>query len=118
MATRCARLRRACDRHGTIGGVAASSSGPGQRPPEAALSWPRVLEALTAGRDLPRGQAGRAMEEIMTGSATPAQLAAFAVAMKMKAPTSAEVAELADLMLQQRRPLAPALRGAGTVDAA
>ena len=61
-----------------------------------ALSWPRVLEVLTAGQDLPRGQAGWAMEQIMTGSATPAQIAAFAVALKMKAPTAAEVAELAD----------------------
>src|ERR1700753_576692 len=114
MATRCARLRRACDRHGTIGGVAASSSGPGQRPPEAALSWPRVLEALTAGRDLPRGQAGRAMEEIMTGSATPAQLAAFAVAMKMKAPTSAEVAEFAEVRLQHRPRRPTVWIGSGT----
>ena len=83
MATRCARLKpslpRQRQRHGTICGVAESSSRPFQRPPEVALSWPRVLEVLTAGQDLPRGQAGWAMEQIMTGSATPAQLAAFAV---------------------------------------
>ena len=115
MATRCARLRRAGDRHGTICGVAASSSGPFKRPPEVALSWPRVLEVLTAGRDLPRGQAGWAMEQIMTGSATPAQLAAFAVAMKMKAPTAAEVAELADVMLQHGRRLPTEQIGTETV---
>src|SRR6201996_2132971 len=116
MVTRCARLRRAGDRHGTIWGVAASSSEPSQRPPETALSWPRVLEVLTAGHDLPRGQAGWAMEQIMTGSATPAQLAAFAVAMKMKAPTAAEVAELADAMLQHGLRVPTEAIGRDTVD--
>ena len=71
---------------------------------------------MTSGQDLPRGQAGWAMEQIMTGSATPAQLAAFAVAMKMKAPTSAEVAELADVMLQHGRRLPTEAIGADTVD--
>src|ERR1700741_2779148 len=111
-----ARLRRSSGHHGTICGVAASSSRSSQRPPEAALSWPRVLEVLTAGRDLPRGQAGWAMEQIMTGSATPAQLAAFAVALKMKAPTAAEVAELADVMLKHGRRLPTEQIGNDTVD--
>ena len=52
----------------------------------------------------------------MTGSATPAQLAAFAVAMKMKAPTAAEVAELADVMLQHGRRLPTERIGTDTVD--
>jgi anthranilate phosphoribosyltransferase len=43
------------------------------------------------------------MDQIMTGVATPAQIAAFAVAMKMKRPTSAEVTELADTMLRHAR---------------
>jgi anthranilate phosphoribosyltransferase len=43
------------------------------------------------------------MDQIMTGAATPAQIAAFAVAMKMKRPTSAEVTELADTMLRHAR---------------
>ena len=80
------------------------------------MSWPRVLTVLTAGQDLPRGQAGWAMEQIMTGSATPAQLAAFAVAMKMKTPTAAEVAELADVMLQHGRRLPTEQIGTETVD--
>src|SRR5271163_1291848 len=120
MATRCARLKPSLpprrQRHGTICGVAASSSEPFQRPPEVVLSWPRVLEVLTAGHDLPRGQASWAMEQIMTGSATPAQLAAFAVAMKMKAPTAAEVAELADVMMQHGRRLPTEQIGTETVD--
>jgi anthranilate phosphoribosyltransferase len=71
---------------------------------------------LTAGQNLPRGQAGWAMEQIMTGSATPAQIAAFAVALKMKAPTAAEVAELADVMLHHARRLPTGQIGTDTVD--
>lgn len=45
------------------------------------------------------------MGQIMAGKAKPAQIAAFAVAMKMKVPTAAEVAELADVMLSHARPV-------------
>jgi anthranilate phosphoribosyltransferase len=96
--------------------VATSSSGPRERPSERSLSWPQILDVLTTGRDLPRGQAGWAMEQIMTGASTPAQLAAFAVAMTMKVPTSAEVAELADAMLQHGRRLPTETIGNDTVD--
>ena len=41
----------------------------------------------------------------MTGNASPAQIAAFAVAMTMKVPTAAEVSELADVMLSHARPM-------------
>jgi anthranilate phosphoribosyltransferase len=68
-----------------------------------AASWPRVVGRLTDGQNLARGQAAWAMDQIMTGSATPAQIAAFAVAMKMKVPTAAEVSELADVMLSHAR---------------
>lgn len=87
--------------------MAVSSSG---------LSWPRILAVLTAGQNLPGGQAGWAMEQIMTGSATPAQIAAFAVALKMKVPTAAEVTELADAMLAHGRPLPTEQIGTDTVD--
>ncbi|AMU65487.1 anthranilate phosphoribosyltransferase [Mycobacteroides abscessus] len=62
-------------------------------------SWPRVLGELTNRRDLTAGQAAWAMDQIMTGTATPAQIAAFGVSMRMKRPTSGEVGELADTML-------------------
>jgi anthranilate phosphoribosyltransferase len=116
MATRCARLRRACDPHGTIGGVAVSSSGSAGRPPDAAPSWRQVLGLLTAGHNLPPGHAGWAMEQIMTGSATPAQIAAFAVALTMKVPTAAEVTELADVMLEHALRLPTDRIGTDTVD--
>jgi anthranilate phosphoribosyltransferase len=74
-----------------------------------APSWPQVLACLTGGRDLARGQAGWAMDQIMSATASPAQIAAFAVAMEMKVPTAAEVSELADVMLRHARPM-PAIR--------
>ncbi|WP_085094587.1 anthranilate phosphoribosyltransferase [Mycobacterium paraense] len=73
--------------------------------PGEAPSWPQVLGLLTGGRELARGQAAWAMDEVMSGAASPAQIAAFAVAMTMKVPTAAEVSELADVMLRHARPL-------------
>ncbi|ORW69390.1 anthranilate phosphoribosyltransferase [Mycobacterium saskatchewanense] len=68
-------------------------------------SWPQVLGRLIGGRELARGQAAWAMDQIMTGSAQPAQIAAFAVAMQMKVPTAAEIGELAEVMLTHARRL-------------
>lgn len=73
--------------------------------PGPASSWREVLGRLTAGHALARGQAAWAMDQIMTGDASPAQIAAFAVAMTMKRPTAAEVSELADVMLTHARPV-------------
>ncbi|MBV8965800.1 MAG: anthranilate phosphoribosyltransferase [Mycobacteriaceae bacterium] len=79
-------------------------------------SWPGVLAQLTSGRELAAGEAAWAMEQVMTGAATPAQIAAFAVAMKMKRPTSAEVRELADTMLAHARRVPTGQIGTDTVD--
>src|SRR5579884_1452107 len=94
--------------------VAVSFHPPAAGEPGAA-SWQRVLGRLIVGHDLVRGQAAWAMEQIMTGAATPAQIAAFGVAMKMKVPTPAEVSELADVMLRHARGL-PATLGTDAVD--
>jgi anthranilate phosphoribosyltransferase len=56
------------------------------------------------------------MDQVMTGEATPAQIAAFAVAMKMKRPASREVAELAEIMLKHARLVPTADIGNDTVD--
>ncbi|WP_242660637.1 anthranilate phosphoribosyltransferase [Mycobacterium kubicae] len=68
-------------------------------------SWPQLLGRLTDGQHLRRGQAAWAMDQIMTGHAQPSQIAAFAVALKMKVPTAAEVSELAEVMLSHARPM-------------
>jgi len=56
------------------------------------------------------------MDQIMSGAATPAQIAAFGVAMKMKRPTAAEVSELADTMLRHARRVPTDVIGTDTVD--
>ena len=56
------------------------------------------------------------MDQIMAGTATPAQIAAFGVSMKMKRPTAAEVRELADTMLAYALPVPTDAIGTETVD--
>ena len=80
------------------------------------FTWPVVLGTLTDGRPLASGAAAWAMEQVMTGAATPAQIAAFAVAMKMKRPAPAEVRELADVMLGHARRVPTDKIGTETVD--
>jgi anthranilate phosphoribosyltransferase len=79
-------------------------------------TWPEILGRLTTRRALANGEAAWAMDHIMTGVATPAQIAAFAVSMKMKGPNSAEVTELADTMLLHARRVPIDVIGTNTVD--
>lgn len=62
-------------------------------------SWPHVLGTLTDRSDLDAGAASWAMNEIMSGAATGAQIAAFGIALKMKGLTITELAGIADEML-------------------
>jgi anthranilate phosphoribosyltransferase len=56
------------------------------------------------------------MDQIMSGSATPAQISGFAVSMTMKRPAAAEVTELADVMLKHARRVPTDVIGNDTVD--
>jgi anthranilate phosphoribosyltransferase len=56
--------------------------------------WPGVLGPLTAGEDLSSDQASAAMAEILAGNASPAQIAGFIVALRMKGETVEELAGL------------------------
>jgi len=56
------------------------------------------------------------MDQIMTGTATPAQIAAFGVSMTMKRPTAAEVRDLADTMLSHALRVRTDVIGTDTVD--
>lgn len=69
------------------------------------MSWPEVLSALVARTDLTADQAAWAMGEILAGEATPAQIAGFAVALRAKGETVAEVTGLADAMYARRTPI-------------
>lgn len=66
-------------------------------------TWPMILGALADGADLETSDAVWAMDEIMSDNASPAQIAAFGVAMKMKGPTPAELTGLASSMLGHAR---------------
>jgi anthranilate phosphoribosyltransferase len=68
-------------------------------------TWADVLSTLVARRDLAAEQAGWAMEQILAGEATPAQIAGFAVALRSKGETVAEVTALADAMLAAGNPI-------------
>lgn len=61
--------------------------------------WPTVLTDLLAARDLAAEQVAWVMDEIMSGRATDAQIAAFATALRAKGETPAEVTGLAAGML-------------------
>ncbi|WP_207918471.1 anthranilate phosphoribosyltransferase [Saccharopolyspora karakumensis] len=68
-------------------------------------SWAGLLGSLVAGADLSAEDTAWAMDLIMSGEATPAQVAGFVVALRAKGETSAEVRGMADAMLQHARTL-------------
>lgn len=70
-----------------------------------AYTWGSVLGPVVSGQDLPREAAAWAMERLLSGEATPAQQAAFMVALRCKGETVAELAGLADTMLDFATPI-------------
>jgi anthranilate phosphoribosyltransferase len=61
--------------------------------------WSAVLGPLMGGRDLAADSTRAAMAEILDGAATPAQMAGFIVALRMKGETVEELTGLLDAML-------------------
>ena len=64
-----------------------------------ARTWPALLNRLIAHVDLTSADTAWAMDEIMSGRATTAQIAGFAVALRSKGETAAEIAGMAEGML-------------------
>ncbi len=56
---------------------------------------------VTRGNDLSQEQAAEAMEEMMTGVASPAQIAAFLTALSLKGETETEIAGMAQVMREK-----------------
>ena len=71
----------------------------------APTSWPELLGGLVQGRDQPRDATAWAMEQILGGEASPAQLAAFVVALRSKGETVDEIAGMADTMIDFATPV-------------
>jgi anthranilate phosphoribosyltransferase len=67
--------------------------------------WPAVLGRLTRGEDLTSGQAAAALGDILEGNATSAQIAGFAVALRMKGETVEEMTGLVQAMLDHAEPV-------------
>jgi anthranilate phosphoribosyltransferase len=68
-------------------------------------SWPALIRALIGGRALTAEQTAWAMNEIMEGAASPAQIAGFGVALRAKGETAAEMSGLAASMLAHATPI-------------
>lgn len=62
-------------------------------------TWPDLLTSLVEGRDLDASSTQWAMDSILAGEATSAQIAAFAVALRGKGETQDELQGLVDAML-------------------
>ena len=66
-------------------------------------TWPALLGRLVGRLDLAHEDTAWAMDEIMSGNATPSQIGAFAVALRSKGETPDEVAGMAAAMLGHAR---------------
>jgi anthranilate phosphoribosyltransferase len=77
----------------------------GAKRPAAEPTWPSLLTRLLARTDLSAAETSWAMREVMTGEATPAQVAGFAVALRAKGESPEEVAGLAAEMLARTTPV-------------
>ncbi|MFD0202773.1 MULTISPECIES: anthranilate phosphoribosyltransferase [Saccharothrix] len=66
-------------------------------------TWPLLLNQLVDRVDLTQDDTAWAMDQVMSGAATPAQIAAFAVALRAKGETPEEVDGIATMMLAHAR---------------
>src|SRR4051812_43167776 len=71
----------------------------------AARTWPALLSALLRRSDLGSDDTRWAMNQVMSGEATPVQVAAFVTALRAKGETADEVLGLATAMLEHAPPL-------------
>jgi anthranilate phosphoribosyltransferase len=72
---------------------------------DARTTWPALIGALIKGETLTAEETAWAMNEIMDGAATPAQIAGFGVALRVKGETVGEVSGLASSMLAHASPI-------------
>ena len=90
---------------------------PPSSPAATVESWPAVFAMLLARRDLTSDMATWAMDQVIRGQASPAQLAAFVIALRAKGETAAEIDGLVTALLRAATPIAvpgPTIDIAGT----
>jgi len=90
------------------------STGPASTFDERSFDIKVALARILEGKNLTAEEAEAVMSQIMNGQATPAQIGAFLVAMRMKGETVEEIAGCARAMRAQARRIYP--RRAGLVD--
>lgn len=78
---------------------------PAAGPARPGRSWPALLTTLIRGGSLHADDTAWAMEEIMAGQATPAQVAGFAVALRAKGETPQELGGLVRTMIARAAPV-------------
>ena len=66
-------------------------------------TWPELLSAVLRREDLSVDDAAWAMDKVMSGEATPVQVAGLAVALRAKGETAAEISGMAAAMLAHAR---------------
>ncbi|MFF2039196.1 anthranilate phosphoribosyltransferase [Kitasatospora sp. NPDC058170] len=89
----------------------------GNDPVQVVRTWPDILSALLRGEDLNRADTAWAMDRIMSGEASPVQMAGFMVALRAKGETVDEIVGLVDSMYAHAEPLSipgPAVDIVGT----
>ncbi|MET8698930.1 anthranilate phosphoribosyltransferase [Kitasatospora sp. NPDC058032] len=89
----------------------------GSEPAQVVRTWPDILSALLRGEDLDRAATAWAMDRIMSGEASPVQIAGFMVALRAKGETVDEISGLVDSMYSHAEPLSipgPAVDIVGT----
>jgi anthranilate phosphoribosyltransferase len=72
---------------------------------DARTTWPALLNALLDGESLSSAETAWAMNQIMSGEASDVQIAGFAVALRAKGETVAEVTGLAQGMMDNATPI-------------
>ncbi|WP_250286174.1 anthranilate phosphoribosyltransferase [Frankia sp. CiP1_Cm_nod2] len=82
-----------------------NSDEPASPTPAGPPSWAELLTALLRGEALGAEETGWAMRQIMSGAASPARIAGFAVALRAKGETAEEVRGLVEAMLEHAAPL-------------